>query len=585
MKSITKTAPRVGVKKITYDKTQYFTFKFEFPYSSEVVRYCQFLKNSYGWKAINFNMGAWRFNDPALAAMLELRFPDVIVFDEVRRMISQADKNKKEEIEIQAKAEVIKNSFESNLDTTGIKGEPYPYQKVGMEFFLNNKGRAILSDDMGTGKTLQSLGYAHLAGHKRILVVCPASVKFAWEVEVAKWTSFKSFVMSSQTDPKSVPANTNVVIINYDILKKFIDSLKKVKWDCMVCDEAQYVKEKSSIRSKMVKELSRGIPSVIMLSGTPMMSRPIELYNILSIIDPYNWNNYYDYARRYCDGKMGYWGFEAKGATNLPELSKRISRYFLRRTKDQVLKFLPPKNRIFTPVELVGDASESYYKASESFSRFLKENKGKKDKEIAKSLQAEKLVKINYLREISAMGKLDAAKELIRNIIDAGEKVLVFSSFNAPLEELHDEFMDSVLILGSTDVEDRGPMVKKFQENPDVKVFLGGFLSAGTGITLTAASNVILLDYPYRPADTEQSIDRAHRPGSTAESINIYQLHSFNTIDDFMKKLLEKKQKIFDKVVNSQVCGEKGEIDVEELIEMLDQQNKEKKDEKKVRTM
>ncbi len=342
--------------------------------------------------------------------------------------------------------------------------------------------------------------------------------------------------------------------------------------DGILVHNCQMIKSPTAIRTKAVKILTREIKHVIMLSGTPLLSRPIELFTMLNIIDPLTWKNYYEYATRYCAGHRGKWGFEAKGATNLAELTERISRYFLRRTKDQVLKNLPPKNKMILPVDLSGDSLKDYKKASKEFMKFLKENKKKKAKEIAKTMQAERLTKINYLREIAVMGRLDAAKELIDSIIDAGEKVLVFSSFNAPLEELYDHYFDkAIMITGKTDVEERGDIVKRFQSDPSVQVFLGGFLSAGTGITLTAAQNVVLLDYPWRPGDTEQAIDRCHRPGTTASSINIYQMHSRGTIDDFMKKTLERKQAIFDVVVDSQKVGPKDEDMVDELIKLLEE--------------
>lgn len=897
--------------RITYEKTQYFTFAFEYTYSTSIMEYCRFIKQTYGWKEFNFNQGKWRFNNPTIISLIQMQFPGVVITDDVKKMIKEEENRQKESIAIQEKAKEIRLKEDSDISIPGIKGDLYPYQKIGVEFFTNSKGRAILADTMGTGKaqphgskvltpngwknietlmigdivlhprgrrqkvvgffpqgkkdvynvifsdnsrtsccedhlwevytsdskfrkaknrvmplkeiiknglthkngnnkwyipmvspsldfesiennihpyllgvllgdggltgntprltsgdayivdrisklikryglklvksgkydysisgkrplknkltvelrklglmgksslekgipnsylfqskkrreellaglldtdgyiekgkntieysssskklatdvlhlinslggkgtinkketkcspsyrihfslpnsvvpfrlprkvknyklhtkyypsraivriekrkakeqcvcikvseedglyitddfivthnTAQTLGYLLAAGHKRTLVVCPASVKYSWEGEVKKWTNLESFVVTSQTDFFDVPSSANVIIINYDVLKKHFKALMAKHWDCCVLDESQMIKSPTAIRTKAVKILTREIRHVIMLSGTPLLSRPIELFTMLNIIDPLTWKNYYEYATRYCAGHRGKWGFEAKGATNLAELTERISRYFLRRTKDQVLKNLPPKNKMILPIDLSGDSLKDYKKASKEFMKFLKENKKKKAKEIAKTMQAERLTKINYLREIAVMGRLDAAKELIDSIIDAGEKVLVFSSFNAPLEELYDHYFDkAIMITGKTDVEERGDIVKRFQSDPSVQVFLGGFLSAGTGITLTAAQNVVLLDYPWRPGDTEQAIDRCHRPGTTASSINIYQMHSRGTIDDFMKKTLERKQAIFDVVVDSQKVGPKDEDMVDELIKLLE---------------
>ena len=445
----------------------------------------------------------------------------------------------------------------------GIKGELYDYQKAGVEFLLKSGGRALLADSPGVGKTAQALGYISHSGHKRSLIICPASVKFAWESEIEKWTTMSSFVVDSKTDLELIPADVNCIIVNFDILKKFFNEFMKYKFDACIIDEAHMIKSPKAIRTKVVKALSRGIDNVIMLTGTPVLSRPIEMFNMLSIIDPKVWNNYYHYAVRYCEGKQGYWGFEAKGASNLGELNERISKYFLRRTKEEVLKELPPKNHIDIPMELSKEDRTAYDLVESNLVKYLRENKGKTDKEIVRSLAGEKLVKLNLLREINAMGKIATAKELIDNIIEAGEKVIVFSSFNSPLNELADMYEEnSVMILGDTPVEERGALVNKFQKDPNTNIFFGGTRSAGVGITLTAASNVIFLDFPWNPADLEQGENRAHRPGASYESLNIYQIISRNSIDAFMKKLLYVKQKIIDKMIeNEDVENEDGMID------------------------
>lgn len=457
----------------------------------------------------------------------------------------------------------------------GIKGNLYEYQKSGVEFLLESGGRALLADSPGVGKTAQALGYVTHSNHKRNLVVCPASVKFSWENEINKWTSLKSFIVGPQTDLKEIPADANFIIVNYDILKKFFNEFMKYHFDCFIVDECHLIKTPSAIRSKAVKGLARNIPNVILLTGTPVLSRPIEIFNTLNIIDPRVWNNYYQFAVRYCQGHQGYWGFEAKGASNLEELKGRISKYFLRRTKEEVLKELPPKNRIEIPIDLPDEERKQYELVESDLVRYMKMyKKDKTDKEIAKSLRGEKLVKLNLLREINAMGKIPTVKEMIDNIIESGEKVLVFSSFNAPLKELEEWYAEkAVLILGDTPVEDRGQAVKSFQESPEIQIFLGGTRSAGVGITLTAASNVIFLDLPWNPADLEQSENRAHRPGATYESLNIYHVISHDTIDGFMQKLIRRKQSIIDQIITENEEETEEEM-INEYIKLLELKHK-----------
>ena len=555
---------------IDYEKTKYFKFYFVYSFDNNILEFCRATREAYGWQNFNWNEGKWRFNDPSIVFLIQTKYPEAEISKRVTEEINQEEKLLKENIIIAEKAEEIKNADESSITITGIRGDLREYQKLGVEFFLNNKGRGLLADDMGSGKTLQSLAYLSTAGHKRTLVVCPASVKFSWDNEVKKWTKLKSFVVDSKTDFRDIPAGTNVIIINYDILKKHLNILMTIKWDCMICDESHFVKNATATRSKAVKMIAGQIPSVIMLTGTPLLSRPIELFHLLHILDPKTWYNYYDFARRYCEGHMGRYGYEARGAANLDELRQKISRYFLRRTKDQILSELPPINKIEVPVELAGESKKNYNKASKEFIKYLKENKNKEEKEIKKSLNAEKLVKINYLREIGAMGKLDSVRELIDSILEADEKVLVFCSFNEPLRTLREEYANSVMILGDTDVKDRGDLVLKFQEDPTCKVFFGGIRSAGVGITLTAASNVIFIDHSWNPADMEQAAARVHRLGQVAESVNIYQVVARGTIDEFMMKLLDKKQKIFDVVIDADKKEREEAGAVDELIRILE---------------
>ena len=538
--------------KIKKQKTTYHEFALESEYSEDVISYCRFLKATFGWREFQWDSidKVWRFNDPGLIIMIKEKFNNTDI-SEVVKDIKKYKVDKQEEVERLNNSIRIREATTTNFRPNGIKGELYAYQNIGVEFLLNSGGRALLADSPGVGKTVQYLGYAVHSDFKRNLIVCPASVKFSWESEIKKWTNKKSFVVSSNTKINEIPFGIEFVIINFDILKKFHDEFKKYKWDSMVVDESHLIKNPSAIRSKVVKSIAKDVPNVIMLTGTPVLSRPAEMFNMLNIIDSRVWNNYFAYASKYCEGHQGYWGFEAKGASNLEELNEKISKYFLRRTKDEVLKELPSKNLIEIPIELPKEERKQYDLVESSLVDYMKSYKKEKtSKEIAKSMNAEKLVKLNLLREISTMGKIPTAKELINSIIESGEKVLVFSTFRAPLKEL-EEFYEgnSVMITGETPVSERGDIVKQFQEDPNTQIFFGGMLSAGTGITLTAASNVIFLNYPWNPADIEQSENRAHRPGADYESLNIYRIVGKNTIDGFMEKLLKKKQEIIDQLI------------------------------------
>lgn len=544
--------------RILEEKTKYYDYVFKSPFSIENVQKCREIKELVGWQKFCYNEKGWRFKDPALVQMIREKFPNVIIDPGIIEQVKEAELDNLHQASRADKAEQLKRGESTPLLISGLKGNLYPYQKIGVEFFVNSGGRAMLCDSPGVGKTAQALAYIVHAKKNRTLVVCPASVKFAWMSEAKKWTKLKAQVIDSRTDFRDIDYDTKIIIVNYDALKKLFNELMKMSFDCVIADESHYIKNSTAARSKAFKAIAKKSESILLLSGTPVLSRPLEIWNALTLMDPKKWVNYWDFTRRYCNGHQGQFGWEAQGATNIPELQEQISQYFLRRTKEEVLSELPPKNFIDVPVDLSKEERKQYDLAESNMLRYLKEyKKDKTPEEIAKSLMAAKLVKLNLLREINAMGKIATAKELIDSIVDAGEKVLVFSSFNAPLKELAEMYEEnSVLLLGETPVEERGEIVRKFQEDPKTQIFFGGTKSAGVGITLTAASNVIHMDFPWTNADIEQATDRAHRPGAMYQSLNVYQIISRDSIDGFMLKLLKHKKRIVDQLVDGVVYDE-----------------------------
>ena len=424
------------------------------------------------------------------------------------------------------------------------------------DIVMNGDNRNFIANGVvvhNCGKSFQSIAFIKYMDFKRSLIVCPASVKYSWENEIKKSTSLSSVIIDSKTDIPSIDSSVKVWIINYDILKKHFSQLAKIKFDTIIADEAQFLKSNTTIRSKAFKQLSLNIPSVILLSGTPILSRPSELFSLLNIVDPKTWNNFFSFAKRYCNMQQTRWGMDTSGSSNEEELHEKIKGYFIRRKKEDVLKELPPKVFVDVPVLLDKDYKKKYDSAASNLAIYLREHAGKKDPEIRKAMAAEKLTQLNVLRGLSALGKIKTTIELIESIVDSGEKVLVFSSFVEPLEILSSHFQEkSVMITGKTNVNLRGEIVDSFQNNPSIQVFLGGYKSSGSGITLTAATNFIGIDLPWNPSDLAQSIDRLHRPGQKASSVNIYKLISKDTIDIDMKEILDRKQDIFNAVIDGQ---------------------------------
>lgn len=539
-----------------------------------MLAFCHYVRKTLGETGFSFYDGKWRFTNMKAVEIIKGRYPATEIDPVIQMKYEMYLADQERELLAVMESERLKKAVDSNVEIKNISGNLYPYQKIGVEFFLNNKGRAILADDMGLGKSLQALAYVATAGMNKTLVICPASVKYSWEEETKKWTALRPLVIESQLSLSIEDyGNNDIFIINYDIVKKFLPSLLALPWDCLIADEFHYIKNNAAQRTKAVMMIARKTKNLLLLSGTPMLSRPVELYNGLNLLDPHTWSNYYTYTRKYCGGHEGFFGYDARGATNLNELQSRIGRYFLRRTKDQVLKELPPKQFIDIPVDLPAATRKEYDLAVDDFQDYLVKVKRKTDKEVIRSLAAEKLVRLAALRQITTKGKISHAWNTIQDIIESGQKVVVFSVYNEPLEQLRDKLGKSaVMLTGSVDSEKRKELIDRFQNDPETKVFLGGTKSAGVGITLTSAANVLFIDYSWVPADHAQAADRIHRIGQKASTISIYQLYSRNTIDDYMRKLLANKKEIFDKVIGEQEEHRRENSFTNDLIKMLEKE-------------
>jgi len=526
-----------------------YRYSFEFDFDWDIIIFLRYLKEMYGYRRVTFIEKMWRISDIEIIQKIIEEYPKIEIDKviegklEYRKQQEQFDKGEKTKQQME-KAEAI--------DLSGINGELYPYQKVGVKFLVDSDGKAILSDLMGLGKSIQSLAYIVHEKVKKTLVICPASVKGSWKNEILKWTELKPFVIDSKDGitPKDFNKH-DVFIVNYDILKKYIDLLVSLRFEAMIVDECHMIKSPKAIRSKAVNLIAKNISKRILLSGTPMLSRPVELFNSLQLVDPKTWNDYWSYTKRYCSAFQSKWGWDVSGASNIDELKERISGYFLRRTKEEVLPWLPKKQHIDLPVDISN--IKEYKKALYSFVDYLREVKKKTTPEIKKTLQAEKLARLGELRKLITSGKIQVATEVINNIVESGEKLLVFSCYNEPLEYFKKKFGDkAVMITGKTKVEERGDIVDSFQNNKDVRVFLGGVHSAGVGITLTAASSVLFIDYDWVPANMDQCEDRCHRIGQEVENIKIYQLYAENTIDSYIRDMLAEKREIFDKLIGGE---------------------------------
>jgi SWI/SNF-related matrix-associated actin-dependent regulator 1 of chromatin subfamily A len=440
---------------------------------------------------------------------------------------------------------------------------PMEHQKEAIEKLVKNK-KFILADDMGLGKTTSTIIAALETGAKKVLIVCPASLKINWQREIANYSDRTVYI----AEGKKFSDEHDFVIVNYDILKNFHDTkekdkseIMKINFDLVIMDEAHMISNPQAQRTKIANDIASKSNRVWLLSGTPMTSRPMNYYNLLNLVDSPVAMNWMAYAKRYCNGfqfsvgKRKVWN--VTGASNLDELRERTSTHILRRLKEEVLD-LPEK--IITPVYL-RLKSKDYEELMGEYFDWYDQNP---EESSSLTIQFSKLMKV---RKVIAQEKINNTIELAENIIEQGKKVIIFTNFTDTLNQIYNHFGKSAVYLdGSCSKFHRQNAVDEFQTNDKIKVFVGNLKAAGVGITLTSAEAVIMNDLSFVPAEHSQAEDRSHRIGQKNSTSVYYPLFE-NTIEGAIYDILNRKKKIISTVMGDDMFDEASSI--EEMLNMI----------------
>ena len=445
---------------------------------------------------------------------------------------------------------------------------PLEHQKIAIEKLAGSK-RFILADDMGLGKTTATIIAALETGAKKILIICPASLKINWQREIENYTDRSVFI----SEGKKFSLEHDFVIVNYDILKNFHDTKDKSKsllnqgnFDLVILDEAHMVSNAQAQRTKLINHYAKNIKIVWLLTGTPMTSRPMNYYNLLYLIESPVAQNWMAYAIRYCQGyqftagKRKVWN--VTGASNLEELRDRTSKQILRRLKEDVLD-LPDK--IITPVYLRLQSKEYEELMGEYYDWYDKNP----DESSSLTVQFSKLMKV---RKVIANEKVKQTIEFAENIMDQGKKVIIFTNFTDTLQSIYQHFgKQAVYLDGSCSNSVRQQAVDAFQNDDKVKVFVGNLKAAGVGLTLTAAEVVIMNDLSFVPAEHAQAEDRAYRYGQKSNVLVYYPLFD-NTIEGAIYDILNKKKDIIRTVMGDEVNFNSADV-VEDILKLINKRN------------
>jgi len=443
-----------------------------------------------------------------------------------------------------------------NKETIEVNYEPFSHrpplehQIEAVEKLVNNK-KFILADDMGLGKTTAAVIASIVLKSKKILIICPASLKLNWKREIENYSKEKISIIEGKKweDGK-------YVIINYDILKNFHTlkgndnrTILESNFDLVIVDEAHYISNTKAQRTKIANEIINKSDRTWLLSGTPMTSRPINYYNLLKLVESRVSVNWIGYVTRYCDGKQfrgpgGRKIWNVSGSSNLEELRDRTKNKVLRRLKEEVID-LPDK--IITPIYL----ELSSYEYKKEMGDYLSWSDDNQEQNLA--IHLAKLMKV---RQIIANEKIKVTCELIEQSLEQEKKVIVFTNFTKPLMDMYDKFKDvSVVLHGSMKKEERQESVDRFQTDPKVKLFISNLKSGGVGITLTEAEVVIMNDLSFVPSDHSQAEDRAFRIGQKKNVSCIYPIYE-NTIEQTIYSILQNKKNIIDTVMGDNINDE-----------------------------
>lgn len=487
------------------------------------------------------------------------------------------------------KRDALKQASKRAVSTADIPAPEsltyFPFQKAGIEFIEMTGGRALIADEMGLGKTIQAIGWINLSTAKnrdvfKVLVIAPASVVSVWDREANKWLIDKSKTVQVVKNGKD-EISGDFVIVSYDRLIRRIKDIEKIEFTTVIIDEAHYIKNHKAKRTKAVQKVAEKAKYVIALSGTPFLNRPIELYPTLATLQPDKWNFWY-YAKRYCNAYQTKYGWDFTGAAHLEELNDKLrSSVMIRREKNDVIKELPDKFRTLIHLADVSVSKETK-KLEKEVLKELKELKKIKDerdklkKEGDKNAQkvdelSEKFkegyravfTKISRLRHELGLAKVDKSAEFIENILEQENKVIVFAHHQDVIDLLAEKLKDYgvVTLTGSTDTNRRGEIIRRFQEDDSVRVIVASIRAASEGITLTASSTVVFVEFDWTPGRMLQAEDRAHRVGQK-DNVSVYWLAVQDTIDEMLLSKILEKLTNFEKGIKGEVTEELNLIEI-----------------------
>ena len=440
----------------------------------------------------------------------------------------------------------------------------YPYQLTGAKFIEMSNGNCMINDTVGLGKSAQGLSflYNHLEMRPAV-IVCPASVKYQWDGYCREWIP--------RCNPQVINGakeeiTGDIIILNYDILKRNLIKLQNVNPQIVIFDESHKVKNYKSQRTIAAVDLASEIPHRMLLSGTPALNRTSELWMQIGIVRPdiYNRMTFTKWHKKYCDAKKTEWGWDYSGNSNTEELAEELKFIMLRRTEEEVFDELPEMIRTTVPVSITN--RKVYDTARENHLQWIAEQKGLAAAE--KASRAEHLSRIAVLKRLAAEGKLQSAISWLRDYLENEDKIVVFAHHKSIISDLKEEFGDECVVIdGSTPQKNRIPITDRFESDPNIKILIGNMKAASEGLNLGISKTVVHLEFDWSPKTHEQCEGRIkglRQMGRGRTKTHSIYIVGLDTIDIEIIEMLEAKRKVIDVAMDDDV-----KLDFDFLVDLV----------------
>jgi len=548
------TAQQIDVKEVTHiDKkilqakcclVPNLRFEIQMPYHSGSIELFKSFKSK-GYNAVNktwnFHLSEYNhivdsFKSKVKDVLLE-KLPEVVT-KTFRHVITNQKLLSEAEVDFTSK---VGNKLADSL---------FPFQRKGVNFAIQNKGRVLLADDMGLGKTVQSICIAAYYRSKwPLLVVCPSSVQLMWKESFLKWlpSILKDddiFLVTS--GKKTSILKHSITIVSYNLLGKMKELFVAKKFQVAIIDESHFIKNMKASRTKAAMQVLKSCEHLLLLSGTPALSRPIELFPQLSILRPDLFSKFIEFGQRYCGPKKTPWCTDYSGSSNSTELGILLQNggVMLRRTKECVLSELPPKIRRTVLVD-VGTVFKQLNKQQ-------KDNLHEIKNEINKTglTGVEKHGRLLQFFAETAQVKSHAVVAYITDLLENNEKFVVFAHHQSMMNSIETQLVKKsvgyIRIDGKTSSDKRQQNVDVFQEDADCKVALLSITAANMGITLNSACLVVFAELFWNPGILIQAEDRCYRIGQKSV-VNVHYLIAKGTSDDHVWQLVKRKLNMLEK--------------------------------------